>query len=58
MGAKREPLIVEVPTVLSRMFPKCIGTTRLAPTNRQCARCERYGQQCDWRGTHEDGGGE
>lgn len=33
-----------------RMFPLCIGTTQLAPTNAQCMRCERYGQRCDRNG--------
>jgi hypothetical protein len=39
-----------------RMFPLCTGTTQLAPTNRQCMRCERYGQSCD--ATHATAGEE
>lgn len=35
--------------LVRKMFPLCIGTTQLAPTNRQCMRCERYGQHCDWK---------
>lgn len=31
----------------SRLFPECIGTTQLAPTNSQCNACKRYGQRCD-----------
>ncbi len=30
-----------------RMFPKCVGTTHLAPTNSQCKACGLYGQRCE-----------
>ncbi len=41
-----------------RMFPLCVGTTQLAPANRRCMRCLRYGQSCDWRDDERKAGAE